>query len=280
MMNNTQTKKISISDYKILIHSIKENYSIDFSDYSLGSLKRRIELFSTKYYFDTINELIYRLNNDKKFFQLFLKTILVDSTEMFRDSEFWIELKELITEKSKTNTDLKIWLPYCNSGEELYSLLILLDKLKLISKTNIVVSSLSPVLIKRIQEASLEIKSMELNNANYERTNIGRNLLDLFIKKTYYYELNRKLFLNTEINQYNIVLEEVNDKFDIILFRNKMLYFNKQLSNKIMIKLKNSLKYNGLLALGVKENINYSGYEKDFSKISNSEKIYTKKLTE
>ena len=101
---------------------------------------------------------------------------------------------------------------------------------------------------------------------------------DFFKEKLYYSEFNNKLFLNTNIIHHNLISEEATNKFDIILFRNKMLYFNKQLSNKIMIKLKNSLKYNGIIALGVKENINYTNSKTDFSRISATEKIFKKIL--
>ena len=279
-MINNQINKIKISEYKDLINSIKENKGVDFSDYSLGSLKRRVELFSEKYYFDTINELINRLNKDEKFFQLFLKTILIDSTEMFRDDKFWVELKQIIIDKAKNNDELKFWLPYCSSGEELYSLLILLDKLKLISKTYICASSLSSVNMKRIQEASLELKIMKQHSENFDRVYSGSDLFKFFTKKMYYAELNKKLFFNTDIIHHNFISEKAPNKFDIILFRNKMLYFNKQLSDKAMLKLKKALKYNGIIALGVKENINYIGNEIDFSKVSETEKIFKKNLTE
>ena len=274
-MDNIQTLNIKISDFKNLLYNIRDNYKIDFSDYSLSSLKRRVELFSLKYHINTNDELIYRLNKDNKFFQLFLKSILVDETEMFRDSEFWNELKENIIDKSKNNEELKIWLPHCNSGEELYSLLILLDKLNLIDHSSICVSSLSSVNIDRISEASIELKNMEANNANYERSKIGVNLMNYFKKKPYYVEF-KDLFQNTSIIKHDIILDEVPDKFDIILFRNKMLYFNKQLSNKVLVKLKNALKSKGLIAVGIKENINYPGYEKELSVICANEKIYKK----
>jgi len=279
-MTNNQIKKIEISDYKTLIQNIKDNYDIDFSNYAFSSLKRRIELFNNKYYFDNFGELIYRINNDEKYFQLFLKTILIDATEMFRDSVFWDELKQIIVNKNINNNELKFWLPYCSSGEELYSLLILLDSLKLISKSYICVSSLSAVNVNKINEASLDIKNFKQHCDNFDRTSIGNDLFDFFIKKTYYAELNKKLFLNTNVINHNFITDKPTSKFDIILFRNKMLYFNQQLANKAIIKLKNALKYNGIIAIGVKENLNYQNNEKDFSQISETEKIFKKNLTE
>ncbi len=279
-MTNNQIKKIEISDYKTLIQNIKDNYDIDFSNYAFSSLKRRIELFNNKYYFDNFGELIYRINNDEKYFQLFLKTILIDATEMFRDSVFWDELKQIIVNKNINNNELKFWLPYCSSGEELYSLLILLDSLKLISKSYICVSSLSAVNVNKINEASLDIKNFKQHCDNFDRTSIGNDLFDFFIKKTYYAELNKKLFLNTNVINHNFITDKPTSKFDIILFRNKMLYFNQQLANKAIIKLKNALKYNGIIAIGVKENLNYQNNEKDFSQISETEKIFKKNLKE
>ena len=275
-MNNIQPKNIGISDFKSLIHSIKDNYYIDFSDYSLSSLKRRVELFLPKYHLNNSDALVSKLIGDKKFFQLFLKTILVNTNEMFRDHEYWNELKKIIVNKSTKNPELKFWFPYCNSGEELYSLLILLDKLNLIESSLVHVSSLSLLNVDRINEASLEIKSIEANSANLERTEIEGDLNDYFNLKSYYADLNKNLFQNTNVIHHDIFSEDVTGKFDFILFRNKMLYFNKQLSNKILIKLKDTLKTGGYFSVGVKEKLNYPGYERDFSKVCDNEKIYKK----
>ncbi|MBN1251921.1 MAG: hypothetical protein JXR51_16825 [Bacteroidales bacterium] len=279
-MEDAKTQNIGITDFKNLIQSVKDNFYIDFSNYALSSLKRRVELFLQNFHFNNIDELIYKLNNDKKFFQVFLKNITVDTSEMFRDPEFWDEFKTFIIKKSKNNTELKIWLPCSNSGEELYSLLIILEKLKLTEKTLIYVSSISTINVDNIKEASLEIKKMDVNSANFDRIEDGGNLFDFFTIKSYYAQLNRTLLQNVKIIHHDIFTENAPDLFDIILFRNKMIYFNQQLKNKALNILKSALKIGGIIAVGVKESVNYPGYEREFSKVSNTEKIYKKLVTE
>jgi chemotaxis protein methyltransferase CheR len=87
---------LGISDLKTLFQSIKSKYSIDFSNYAISSFKRRLEDFMDHYHIQNFDDLIHRIENDKDFFKLFISFQMVDTTEMFRDPEFWEELKDII----------------------------------------------------------------------------------------------------------------------------------------------------------------------------------------
>jgi len=174
---------IGIADLKNLLFGIKRHYGLDFSNYALSSLKWRVENFIDRFHFKDIDELLHKLIKDDYFYQLFLKDILVDTSELFRDPEFWIELRRTVLFKFRKLDHVKILLPECNSGEELYSILIMLKIEGLIDKAEIAVTSLSALNVERMQNAIVETKKMELNIANFEKVYPSGNILNFFEDK-------------------------------------------------------------------------------------------------
>lgn len=267
---------VGISDLKTLYQSINNNYSIDFSNYALSSLRNRIEDFIDRYRLTSIEELILKIETDKSFFQLFLKNILVDTTEMFRDPDFWVFLRIHIFSKFVNRNDYKFWIPDCNSGEELYTLQIITNQLNLQDKTYVFITSLCPLNIDRISDAHIDGKKMEISTANFERYQGSTSLNDYFIVKGNENILKPELIDNVEIVEHNLFLDDPPGIFDFIIFRNKMLYYNSTLKIESLKKLHSALKPGGFLALGIKESLDYPGWERDFSIVSESERIYKK----
>ena len=270
---------IGISDLKSLLFAIKRHKGIDFTDYALSSLKWRVENFMERFHFENTDELLHKLiKDDDYFYQLFLKDILVDTTELFRDPEFWIELKKTILFRLKKHEQINILLPECNSGEELHSLLILLKNEELIDKANICVTSLSKLNVERILQALLENKKMETNTANFEKVYENGKITDFFDDKGRVFKLKPELMNNVKVKEHNLLNDKTESKFHLIIYRNKTIYYNPQLKNKALNLLKEQLITGGYIALGVKENLEYPGYEQEFSLASDSEKIYKKTI--
>jgi len=267
---------IGISELKSLILNIKTNKGIDFSNYALSSLKRRVESFMLKFHSQNTEELIHRISNDQNFYELFLKDILVNSTELFRDPDFWKELKVYVLNKFKFSEEIQILIPECNSGEELYTLLIVLDQINMLDRVKIFLTSLSPLNIEKIKNATIELKKMEVNIANFERYHENGNIFDFFIKKGSVVKFNTNLFSNVEMVHHNFFKDEIPKVYNLILFRNKILYYNQQLKAEALKKLSQSLKPGGFLAVGIKETIEFPGVEREFVVISESEKIFKK----
>jgi len=265
---------IGISELKNLIQNIKTKKGLDFSNYAFSSLKHRIEIFMLRFHFININELIQKINKDEYFYELFLKDILVDSTELFRDPEFWHELK--ISNKFKISKDIKILIPECNSGEELYTLLIILDQLNILGRVKVVLTSLSHLNIEKIRNATIDLKKMELNSANFERFNENGNIFDFFIKKGPIVKFNTDLIKNVEIIHHNLFKDELSENYNLILYRNKTIYYNQQLKTEVLKILGSLLKTNGFIAVGIKETIDFPGVEREFILVNDSEKIYKK----
>ncbi|MCF6240616.1 MAG: hypothetical protein L3J74_04635 [Bacteroidales bacterium] len=269
---------IGISDLKGLLFSIKMQKGIDFSQYALSSLKRRVENFMKRFHFKDIDELTHKILKDEYFFELFLKDILVDTTELFRDPEFWIELKRTTFIKFRKLERIKIFLPESNSGEDLFSLLIMLKNEELIDKSEIFLGSLSKLNIEKIQKATIETKKMEVNIANFEKIYENGNIFDFFQEKGHVVKFKNELFKNVKIIKQNFFSDELSSKYHLILFRNKAIYYNPQLKIKALNILKEYLITGGFIALGIKEHLEYPESENEFETISEMEKIYKKTL--
>jgi len=231
-----------------------------------------------KFHFVNIDELIHKVSTDDYFYGLFLKEMLVDTTELFRDPEFWQELKLSVLTKFKNYEDIKILIPECNSGEELYTLLIILDQLNMLEKVKISVTSLSPLNVERIKNAAIESKKMEVNGANFERYDENGNIFDFFIKKGPVAKLNADLFKNVEIIHHNLFEDKLDEIYSLILYRNKIIYYNQQLKTEALKKLSSYLKTGGFITIGIKETIEFPGVEREFVVVSDSEKIYKKAI--
>jgi chemotaxis protein methyltransferase CheR len=249
---------------------------IDFSDYALSSLKRRVENFMKRFHFKDIDELTHKIIKDEYFYELFLKDILVDTTELFRDPEFWIELKRVVFFKFRKLNSIKIFIPESNSGEDLFSLLIMLSNEELLNKTEITLGSLSKLNIEKIQKATIETKKMEVNIANFEKIYENGNISDFFQEKGHVVKLKKELFKNVNIIEQNFFSDEISGIYHLILFRNKTIYYNPQLKMKALKILKKYLISGGFIVLGIKEKLDFPDYNKEFETISETEKIYKK----
>jgi chemotaxis protein methyltransferase CheR len=269
---------LGISDLKNLFQSIKSKYSIDFFNYALSSFKRRLEDFMDNYRLSNFDDLIHKFENDKDFFQLFIHFQMVDTTEMFRDPEFWSELKNMVLTRYQNSQEIKVLIPDCNSGEELYTFQIVNLQMEYTKKTKVVVSTFIDENIERIESGRQDIKRMEVNNANFDRFLEGGSLSEFFTGKPNNSMIISTLLENVEIQQHNLVSDDLIGVYDIILFRNKLLYFNPQLKIDVLKKLDSVLKPGGFIAVGVKESLDHPGWEQNYSLISESERIYKKKL--
>ncbi len=267
---------LGISDMKNLFQSLNNTYSLDLSNYALSSLKSRVEDFMLNYHFSSIDELIHKVESDLSFFQMLLNKVLVETTEMFRDPEFWNFLKINILSRTNYQNDLKIWIPECNSGEELYTLQIIIHQLNLQQKSKVCLTTLSALNIERISKASLEIKKMEINSANFERYQEQGKLEEYFSNKSNSFKLNPEYIENTEIISHNLFTDKIPGIFDLIIFRNKMLYYNPSLKIDALKILNTALKPGGYIAIGIKESLDFPAWEQEYIVVSESERIYKK----
>ena len=271
-------KEIEIAEVRQLTEVVKSTYNYDFGDYALSSFKRRLSRVLEVHSHETIASLTAKVKSDPVHFKEFLAEITVNVTEMFRDPSFWRLLRDdVIPELLKVSSNLKIWHAGCSSGEEVYSMSILLKEMGILESTKIFASDIDHEILANAQTRFIKQKSQETNRKNYESYNNGVGGIDqYFTEKDGGYELDASLLKNVSFKEHNLVSDAAFSKFDLILCRNVLIYFNQTLQNKVLKTFNQSLFKGSLLAIGSKESLIWCEDINKFSVFNNEEKVYKK----
>jgi chemotaxis protein methyltransferase CheR len=267
---------IDIADLKRITEVIFQKYRYDFRNYAMSSFKRRVlRILELKKL--TVETLIKKLSENPGFIYEFLDELTVNVTEMFRDPGFWRILREEIIPGIMLNhKQFKIWHAGCSSGEEVVSMCILLKEMGIHHDVTIIASDLDTTILERAKSAAYSMKSMELNEKNYIRFQGTRNLRDYYKEENGAAHFDKNLFMNVSFRKHDLVLGEVFNKFDLVLCRNVMIYFNQNLQNEVLKKFHESLFRYGYLAIGSKESLIWCDYASRFIVVNNEEKVYKK----
>ncbi len=272
--------EIGIVETRNVIKAILDSYGYDFRDYALTSFKRRLEDIITKNSLKDADALIYRLVSNKDFFEYFLKEITPETTEMFRDPSLWRALRDdIIPELAKSNTKIKLWIGAFDSGEELYSLCILLKEMDLLDRIQIYASTISTEITKKIQSGKVDAKQLEVNEANYDRSNSSNKYSDYYTSPNIngFIQIDTSLIKDVTFVKQDSTYNDPPSGMKLVLFRNQIIYFNQILQDKILNVVSNSLVPGGYLVLGAKETLENTNASNKFTLVNDSEKIYRKK---
>lgn len=266
---------IGIIEYRNILKAIKENHGLDFSYRAFTAFVRSIERAMGLNGIRTTDELINKLTINKNFIHRFISDISIEETEMFRDPNLWIELRENIVPQF-VKKGSHIWIPEVTSGEELISFAIVLKELNLLNKVNITASCFGRNQIDIIKEATFPIKKMETSLANFDRYKSKLKLTDFYTESNNKACFDKELLRAINIKQFEFIADTVPQNVDFVLYRNKMIYYNKRMQHSILTKITESLKMGGIFICGVKESLESSGSEKEYAIINENESIYKK----
>jgi len=267
---------IDIADLKKITTILHSKYGYDFRDYAMSSFKRRV-LRILELYNLTVDSLLRRITEQPDFVPNFLDEITVNTTECFRDPSFWRLLRqEIIPSIRLNNPQFRILHAGCSSGEEVLSMTILLHEMGILGDVNITATDIDTLILEKAKSATYPIKNMEVNEKNYIRFEGKYDIKQYYKQENGKAVFNRELFRNVFFRKYDLVTGEVFNKFDLVLCRNVMIYFNPKLQNEVLKKLHGSLFTYGYLCIGSKESIIWCDYANRFIVVNQEEKIYKK----
>jgi chemotaxis protein methyltransferase CheR len=258
-----------------LIDLVKKVHGFDFSNYSKASLKRRISrimmIKKLEFY-----DLKHTLVNNPEFFQNFLEEITVNVTEMFRDPSFYKALNNDVIPYLSTYQHIKIWSAGCSSGEEVYSLAILLKHAELKNKSFIYGTDINTVVLKEARLGIYSYRNVKSYAENYQLSGLKGSLTDHFTTMYDAATIHSELKANTLFSVHNLISDTVFNEFQLISCRNVFIYFETQLQEKILELFYKSLCPHGFLCLGSKETIRSDTFKKKFKAVNLKENIYQK----
>lgn len=266
---------IHIVDIRKLTDVIRAKYGFDFTNYAISSFKRRVIRILELYKFSSIDALAQKISNDPKFFEEFVSEITVNVTEMFRDPSFWRIMRDNIIPNILLNHKrITIWHAGCSSGEEVYSMAILLKEMGILENSKIIATDIDEQILERARNGVYTVKNMELNEKNYVRYNGENELNKYFEVKNGLAYMDKSLVRDVSYRKHDLVNGAVFNKFDIVLCRNVMIYFNQNLQNDVLKKLHESVFKYGYLAIGSKESLIWCDIANKFIVANSDEKIY------
>lgn len=273
----TGKPELSTNEFEQLLHLLHHVYGYDFSGYSKASLLRRIHKFMDEQQMADGQQLIQVLAGNTNIFNVFLETVTVNVTEMFRDPSFYKALREKVLPVLATYPQINIWHAGCSTGEEVFSLCILLYEAGLLHRTRIYATDINAANLDKARTGVLPMHHMREYTINYRQSGSDNDFSD------YYTALYDHVLINKEIRervvflQHNLVTDRSFNEFQLILCRNVMIYFNKQLQNKVLRLFYESLSSLGFLGLGMKESLLFSEHKSKFNVVDGSVKIFRKK---
>lgn len=267
---------IDIADLKRISELIYQKHRYDFRNYAMSSFKRRVlRIMEIKRL--TVDALLRKLLDQPSFINEFLDELTVNVTEMFRDPSFWrIMREEIIPSILLNHKQFKIWHAGCSSGEEVLSMSILLKEMGILDDVAIIATDLDVNILDRAKAANYPVKNMELNEKNYIRFQGNSSIQHYYKVENGVAVFDPSLMRNVSFRRHDLVLGEPFNKFDLILCRNVMIYFNQTLQNEVLKKFHGSLFKYGYLAIGSKESLIWCDYANRFIVVNTEEKIYKK----
>ena len=267
---------IDINDLKRISELIYQKHHYDFRNYAMSSFKRRVlRIMELKKL--SVESLIKKLTDNPAFINEFLDELTVNVTEMFRDPSFWrIMREEIIPAIMLNQKQFKIWHAGCSSGEEVLSMSIMLKEMGILQDVTMIATDLDVNILERAKSGVYPIKNMELNEKNYIRFQGTGSFKDYYREENGMAVFPKELLNNVSFRRHDLVLGDVFNKFDLVLCRNVMIYFNQVLQNEVLKKFHESLFKYGYLAIGSKESLIWCDYANRFIVVNNEEKIYKK----
>jgi len=271
--------EIGLVDTKKIIAVINDKYSIDFSSMALTSFKQRLINIMNNNNILYVDNFISSIESNSQFFEKCLSNILVDTTEMFRDPSLWREIKDVyLPSLFRYNKHINIHIPDVSSGDEVYSLAIILKESGFWEKVKLLVSSISQIRLNRLIEGAIyDIKKMEISVANSKRLTETLDISKYYIVDNTRCIMDKSILEGVEFVKHSYVTDDSIQGQNLILYRNRLIYYNSTLQDKVINKLSNSLAAGGYICFGAKENVSDAAFLGQLQCVNQIEHVYKKR---
>ena len=263
-------------ELKMLVEAVYLKYNYDFRDYTGASQKRRILVAMREMECETVSSLQAKVMHEPDGFAQLLQYLTIPVTEMFRDPEYWLAVREQVVPFLKTYPSLKIWVAGCSTGEEVYSLAILLQEEGLLGRAIIYATDINPESLEAARRGVFNLERMRLYTENYQKAGGKRAFSDYYTAAYDGALFDRTLVENVTFADHSLATDSVFSETHFVSCRNVLIYFNRKLQDRVLGLFHESLCYRGFLGLGSKESIDFSSYANRFDVLARRERIFRK----
>ncbi len=272
---NTELEDIEIG---LLLEGVYRAHGFDFREYSRASIKRRILELMRIERLETVSAFQNKLLHDPSCLDRFVLGLSVHATAMFRDPTFYSTFRHKAVPLLRTYPTVQIWVAGCSTGEEVYSLAILLQEENLYEKCRIYATDISPVVLRRAREGIFPLAAMRDYTNNYHKAGGQHEFSDYY---TAHYDnviFHPTLRHNVVFSEHNLATDGSFNEFQVIMCRNVMIYFNKELQARVHNLFYESLSMFGVFGLGNKESLKFTPRAAFYQHINHNDKLYRKVL--
>ena len=267
-------KELEKVEVELLLEGVFRHYGFDFRSYAFSSLKRRLWKRIHQEGLKTISELQSRVLHDPAMMEALLLDLSINVTAMYRDPGFYLAFRTQVVPLLRTYPFIRVWHAGCSTGEEVYSMAILLQEEGLYDRARIYATDINEVVLQRAKTGIFPLEKMQEYTQNYLKAGGARSFSEYYTAMYDGALFNASLTKNVVFSQHNLVTDGSFSEFHVILCRNVMIYFDRALQNRVHELFYGSLVPFGVLCLGSKETIRFTRFEDRYEPLNLKEKIY------
>ncbi len=260
----------------LLLDGLYRVHGFDFRDSSRASIKRRIVELMRAENLETISAFQDRVLHDPSCLDRFLLGLSVHATAMFRDPSFYLTFRRRVVPLLRTYPTVQIWVAGCSTGEEVYSLAILLEEERLYAKCRIYATDISQAVLRRARDGIFPLAAMRDYTSNYHQAGGLHEFSDYYTAQYDSVIFSSALKNNVVFSEHNLATDGSFNEFQVILCRNVMIYFNKDLQARVHNLLYDSLSTFGVFGLGNKESLKFTPRATFYEQLNDDDKLYRK----
>jgi chemotaxis protein methyltransferase CheR len=277
-VSSARTAVISLEDIEIglLLEGLYRAHGFDFREYSRASIKRRIIELMRAEKLPTISAFQDRVLHDASYLDRFLLGLSVHATAMFRDPSFYLTFRKKVVPLLRTYPTVQIWVAGCSTGEEVYSLAILLEEERLYPKCRIYATDISQAVLRKARDGIFPLAAMRDYTVNYHQAGGAHEFSDYYTAQYDSVIFSAALRNNIVFSEHNLATDGSFNEFQVILCRNVMIYFNKDLQARVHNLLYDSLSMFGVFGLGNKESLKFTPRASFYEHLNEHDKLYRK----
>jgi len=263
-------------ELKLLLEAIYLRYQHDFRHYAVASLRRRIVQAMGLYGCATVSQLQDRVLHEPEVFAGMLQYLTIQVSEMFRDPEYFRELRSEVVPVLKTYPSVKVWVAGCSNGEEVWSLAILLAEEGLLARTLIYASDINPEALRRAEAGVYPLDRVALFSSNYLAAGGTGSLSDYYHAAYDGVVLDRRFRQHMLFADHSLATDTVFSEVHLVSCRNVLIYFDRPLQDRAVGLFREALVRRGFLGLGSRESLRLTSHQSAFDEIAGTHRIYRK----
>lgn len=264
-------------EIRLLLEGVQQIYGYDFRDYADASIRRRLTHWLAESEFNTFSQAQSQLLRDRSTFESLLRGITVNVTEIFRDPAFFRAVREQVVPFLKTYPFVKIWHAGCATGEEAYSMAILLNEEGMAGRYRMYATDINETVLQKASEGVMPITEMQRFTRNYQKAGGTASFADYYTARYDRAILSSALKKDIVFAPHNLAVDGEFGEMNMVLCRNVMIYFKPALKERCLQLFDSSLLPGGFLCLGLKETLERRKMGERYEELTPSLRIYRKR---